>query len=67
MEHFVTDRPDEWFVAVQRILDIDSPYNNEMRRFSIIRATSRDAAIGHIDEMVSDLLGLKELYEKGRA
>ena len=67
LDHFATDKPDEWCIYLQRVLDVPSTYRSEKIRYSIIRAKSRSAAIGHIDEIIKDLQGLKDLYEKGRA
>ena len=52
-------RPDEWYISIQRILDIE-PCKTDMKRYSIIRSTDREKCIGYIDEIIKDLQGLKQ-------
>lgn len=60
LDHYSTSRPDEWYISIQRILDIEPPYKADMKRYSIIRSTDREKCIGYIDEIIKDLQGLKQ-------
>lgn len=63
--HYATSKPDEWYVAIDRVLDID-PWGAElgMKRYSIIRSTNKERCIKYIDEVISDLQGLKRAAEE---
>lgn len=64
IEHYATSRPDEWYIAIDRIIDRDDPTaGSDMRRYSIIRSQDRSKCIKYIDEIITDLQGLKRAIE----
>ena len=62
LDHYATTKKDEWYISIERILDVPPCVGRDMKRYSIIRATDKDEAISHIDEIIHDLQGLKEKY-----
>lgn len=64
LEHYATTKEDEWYISIDRIIDCPATVGRDMKRYSIIRTTDKDSAIGHIDEIIRDLQGLKRKYEE---
>ena len=65
IDHYCTARPDEWYVSIDRIIDVEQNAGRDMKRYSIIRSNDRERCVGYIDEIIADLQGLKDTI-KGR-
>lgn len=65
IDHYCTARPDEWYVAIDRIIDVEQNAGRDMKRYSIIRSNDRERCVDYIDEIIADLQGLKNTI-KGR-
>ena len=63
LSHYYTSKPDEWYIAIDRIIDCPATVGRDMKRYSIIRTNDKDSAIEHIDEIIKDLKGLKDKYK----
>ena len=66
IEHYATSKRDEWYVAIDRILDVEACAGRDMKRYSIIRSCDREKCIEYIDEIIADLQGLKEAAKEGK-